>query len=402
MPLRLIGALVVLLGFSQMALLSSVATAQAETGALLVHAVDQDGAEVEDTCAAATSPNAWFAACDNDDRDADQRIGWIRVEDIVVGIYELGWQSSLPTISPEEGAPVYLTILAGTVASEEIVYQTGGSPKQTRSRQGSSQECEMVELYPGYPGYRGYVTGLDGVGDHACLNDLLAEDAFFSRDEEDRENRRAGRRLGIQSSFDEWTWENWLAVEAERGMTPTCYACALFNADERAEPRNTPVLRDDPRLLLGELGEDSVYRRYAAKNNISTTGFVLDDYQLRAIIGMANPGEHLNATELLDGYENLLDQLHSPGQFLDAARMCRMLAKGGGYFPVPENAAADDQVFAVLVGLLGIQPFAVPDFFEGTMSHFERLITGWRQEIGQGGQQTFAEYLQAEEGSNWC
>lgn len=81
--------------------------------------------------------------------------------------------------------------------------------------------CELVELYPGYPGYIGYVMSVDGVGDHACLEDLEDEDRSFDRKAEDDANLKAARSLSINGGSELWTWENWMAIEAERGMVPT-------------------------------------------------------------------------------------------------------------------------------------------------------------------------------------
>lgn len=253
--------------------------------------------------------------------------------------------------------------------------------------------CELVELYPGYPGYQGYVTGVDGVGDHACLRDLEARDPFFSRTDEDRENRAAGRRLGLAGDFDTWTWENWLAVEAERGMMPTCYACLIATADQRPEPRNTPVQRDDPRLLLGEFGADTVYRRYAAEHGIGLRGTTVGDYQLRAIAGSSNSGRHLNAIQLLEAYEAILDGWFTAGQFLNPEYLMCELSKQGGYFPIPENAAPEDQMFAVFLGVYSLELVVPPEFYRGYAEWFETLMRGWQLEIAQGGQQSFAKYL---------
>lgn len=259
--------------------------------------------------------------------------------------------------------------------------------------------CELVELYPGYPGYRGYVTGLDGIGDHTCLSDLEAADSSFSRAREDRENAAAGRRLGLTGPLDTWTWENWLVVESERGMTPTCYACAIANADQRPEPANTPVERDDPRLLLGAFIRSTVYDRHLRENNMSRFGTAWDDYQLRAIIGLANSGDHLDATQLLDAYDGFLDDLYAPGRFLDTHALCTSLVAQGGYFPIPSNAAVEDQIFAMYVGYYVLQPSVPPEFYGAVMSQLERLARSWQNE---GGRDTFAEYLRTAGMANWC
>ncbi|HEV2108800.1 MAG TPA: hypothetical protein VGR16_11100 [Thermomicrobiales bacterium] len=75
---------------------------------------------------------------------------------------------------------------ASTATTQAIAENEAQPTEDTNHR-------ELVEVYPGYPGYRGYVTGVDGVGDHACLHDLEAADPFFSRSDVDRENRAAAR-----------------------------------------------------------------------------------------------------------------------------------------------------------------------------------------------------------------
>ncbi len=116
-------------------------------------------------------------------------------------------------------------------------------------------QCEAVEVYPGYPGYRGYITGLDGVGDIACLDDLEALDSNFDRAAEDTANLAAAARLKLTGSPETWTWENWMAIEAERRLVPTtCYACAITAASNRPPPTRAPVQSNDPRLLLGGYG----------------------------------------------------------------------------------------------------------------------------------------------------
>lgn len=112
-----------------------------------------------------------------------------------------------------------------------------------------------MELSPGYPGYQGYVTGVDGPGDHACLEVLQLTAPSFDRDREDGENTTAAQRLGLSGAPDNWTWENRMAVEAERGLEPTCYSGAILNAPtHEGSVGPSSVAPDDPRLLLGGFG----------------------------------------------------------------------------------------------------------------------------------------------------
>ncbi len=165
----------------------------------------------------------------------------------------------------------------------------------------AAAQCELVELYPGYPGYQGFVTGVDGVGDYACLEDLESADATFSKSRQDRLNREAAEELDITGSMDVWTWENWLAIEAERGLTPTCYYCAFAAAEARPEPRDVPRDPSDPRLLAGRFGETTINQRYFEERDmISRFAYQWEDYQLRALAGLAFPSDHPNAEQLLD------------------------------------------------------------------------------------------------------
>ena len=263
-----------------------------------------------------------------------------------------------------------------------------GETRTTRTANG----CELVELYPRYPGYQGYVTGLDGVGDHACLDDLEAQNAVFSRRDEDAANLAAGRRLGLEGPVTTWTWENWLAVEAERGMTPTCYYCALANANQRPEPVGTPVQYDDPRLLLGRIGEWNVLNRYTAERGLNYRNVPgVTDYQLRAISGLANPGRHLSATQLLATYDSTLDFLFGPGGFLNPDPLLPTLYDQGGYFPLPANASPADQEFALMLGVYGLE--AGLAFFPQFLDRHDRLVTEWR---AQGADGRLTDFLCAE------
>lgn len=179
-------------------------------------------------------------------------------------------------------------------------------------------------------------------------------------------------------------------------MTPTCYACLIATADQRSEPRNTPIQRDDPRMLLGEFGADTVYSRYLAEHGIPRFGASLGDYQLRAIVGLSNPGRHLNAIQLLEAYDEVLDARLTPGQSLDPGSLCTSVIEQGGYYPIPENAAPDDQMFAVFLYVYSLEPFVPAEYFRPFAERFEGLMRGWQDEILRGGQLTFAGYLRAE------
>ena len=233
-----------------------------------------------------------------------------------------------------DGSPAALPL--GTSRRGVLRGLVGGALLGARSR-GVAAQCEPVELHPGYPGYRGYVTGLDGVGDHACVEQLLAADPGFHRATQDSLNLGSAARLGLAGLPDEWTWENWLSIEAERGLPPTCYACAIAAAATRPEPVGTPLAPDDPRLLIGGYGTDWAFgavlaRRFGASSPAfgAVRQLVPFDHTARAIIGMANPHLHVNARQMLAAYEDLTETLTTPGVRLDTAFLLdTLLAQGG-------------------------------------------------------------------------
>lgn len=186
-------------------------------------------------------------------------------------------------------------------------------------------------------------------------------------------------------------------------MTPTCYACLIVGTNQRLEPRNTPVQQDDPRLLVGEFGASTVYDRYAAEQNFGfkdPTG--MGDYQLRAMVGMSNPGKHINAPQLLEAYDRLLGQLFSPGQFQDTHTMYDALFQQGGYYPLPIDATLDDQIFAVYVGLYAFELQFPPEVFQGALlGQFTSLAEEWLAYTAQGGNQTLIEYLRPAGMDDW-
>ncbi len=259
-------------------------------------------------------------------------------------------------------------------------------------------QCELVGLYPGYPGYRGYVTGLDGVGDHACLSDLEAADPDFGLASERARNLAAARRLGLFGAPEEWTWENWLAVEGERGLAPsTCYACAIAGAEARPEPVGAPVASDDPRLLLGGYGTDWAFARFATDDPTAWSlvrRLIPYDHYARALIGMMNPG-HWNAPQMLAGYEAVASALMGGGGLPSFGQLYATLLAQGGYAPTPASAPTDDQAFMVEVGIEAALGFGNPWAVDAYQRQFSSVISEWRGERYKGSTVTLAEWLRA-------
>lgn len=184
---------------------------------------------------------------------------------------------------------------------------------------GSTRSCTLVELYPGYPGYRGNVTGVmphwGGIGDYACLQELEASDRHFDKDEVDRANKRAARSLGINGTFEDWTWENWMLIEAARGLPASCYTCLM--RDTSTAPINPDVRpeSDDPRLLLGFPFERVAIDRITEDlfgQPSANSAFYVDDYVLRAEAYFLL-GATANAPELLGAMTDRIYDASQPG-----------------------------------------------------------------------------------------
>lgn len=258
----------------------------------------------------------------------------------------------------------------------------GGALLTTPGARAGAQ-CTLVELAPGYPGYGGNVTGVDGPGDAACVEDLERTDAGFDQAREDAENLAAAGRLGLAGGPNEWTWENWMAVEVEGGLPPTCYACAIRNAPTRLPaPRRAPVRWDDPRLLVGSYGTTQALSLLLAKHGLppSTFGSMLQyDHELRALTGLVFPG-HWSAPQVLDGYDALVTTFGAGGQTVDVPRALDALLTQGGYVPTPPTAHPEDQVFTVLTLIPVLSRFLSPFSASIFVRQCEGIATSWRSD----------------------
>ena len=250
-----------------------------------------------------------------------------------------------------------------------------------------------MELNPGYPGYRGFVSGLAGPGEVACLEQLKREYPWFDRDREDQENAAAAVRLGLAGGPKDWVWENWLAIEGERGLPITCYTCAQEKIAAGEPYEAAPVGPNDVRLLVGTFGSNELLFRVAARNRVEMwvmDSFGSTDYQLRAMAWTAYRGYHVNAWQLDSAYDTLVDwitgQYQAPQAFLIALTQ-------GGYAPTPPQAAFEDQIF-LLATALEAQASSMSDVMANARRRqFDALVRQWASERGGGSTQGLGEFL---------
>jgi len=363
-------------------------------GDLVIVALDEAGTPVQGACFVVTAPNnpevGSVEVCDDEPRD----LGPMDVAE-AGGVVAFSTGSFDVTVTITTVPPGYQlapstsgTYALGSERPIDVVFDlvrvVGGAIPvgPTPAAPVGGPGCDLVELYPGYPTYRGYVTGVDGVGDFACLQDLEVASPSFDRVHEDAANLAAARRLGLAGGPELWTWENWMAVEAERGLPPTCYSCAVLQAANRPEPTGTPVAWDDPRLLIGTYG---------------STTFV----RLRAMNGMANSGRHLNAEQHREAYDPWVDALSAKGSYVNVGLLWDGLVAQGGYAPTPADAHPDDQVFMVAAGLDALSDFLTPTSRTMTRARLQNEIVEWQADGLSGGSLSFAEFLRQRGAGNW-
>jgi hypothetical protein len=220
------------------------------------------------------------------------------------------------------------------------------------SRAVAQSTCTSVELYPGYPGYRGMITGLKGVGDFQCLEVLQQENPTFNRYVEDGENVAAASRLGIHGTFRDWTWENWMEIEVERGQQPHCYSCLLLDPSAYPMSYGATVSPDDPRLIIGMTTgnalESYILEEFGSRSTSTTkegivwrvaAAFMWVDFP-------ANAPETLEAVRFLVGEWSGHD-VDGDGHFsgLDYGMAFETFSSRGGYVPMTGKETYADQYF---------------------------------------------------------
>jgi hypothetical protein len=307
-----------------------------------------------------------------------------------------------------------LTLLLGAVASLIPFQATTQTSSDERTLQieavpvfqmesddglpGSTSNCTLVELYPGYPGYRGNITGVmphwGGIGDYECLQTLEQVDPTFDRAQEDQANTQVARAIGVNGTFEDWTWENWMLIEDGRGLPMSCYTCLMY--DTTSSPLNPDVRPaiDDPRILLGFPGErtatDRISQELLGENLLSDQ----DDYEIRAE-AYFQLGASANAPELLAGMIDRISEARRPGApyytYQDATDV---ILSRGGYTVTSETMSPDDQVFsayyAFFVGIKYVDPLVSDSY----INNFTAVLDGWRLSGFRG---SLRDYLQ----ENW-
>jgi hypothetical protein len=289
---------------------------------------------------------------------------------------------SLPTAVPE--------LVLTPVAVEPTTRPTGTVVP-------SSTGCELVELYPGYPGYRGYVTGIDGPGEVACLDNLLAANPSFDKAAEDAANLAAAQAIGLGGTPKDWTWENWMAVEAERGLPRICYSCLFRDPGPQEGGQRAAWDPADPRLQLGGYGTSQAIAGALSRVGVEPGGNtealfqrILDpndeddlgaDHVLRALMGAAWPGHH-TALEMLSAYDDLFAELMKNGTYINIDPLWKSMLAQGGYAPTPPGADIEDQLYMIRTGMEARCAGMPEDFCETELSLYDRFESQFLVEVG--------------------
>lgn len=273
-----------------------------------------------------------------------------------------------------------------------LIGSAAGSVLAATVRRPTRAQCQAVELRPGYPGYAGYVTGLAGFGDAACLDTLLIENPGFDHAVEDAENLAAASRLGVDGTPDEWPWENWMAIEAERGTWPTCYSCAIFGATPRSGFPADWVIPDDPRLLIGGYATTTAVDRLSAEFGRLDSLFPYDRH-LRAVAGLLQPG-YLDPWAMLETYRGIAAAVTST-QYIDVHYLWGSLIEQGGYAPVPTSATMEDQEFMIWTALEAVANFMPDDSAATAGRMMEAATQSWRIGVLEGSDTPLRVFLQS-------
>lgn len=259
-----------------------------------------------------------------------------------------------------------------------------------------AQKCTRVEVFPGYPMYRGYITGVNGAGDIVCAEELAA--AGFSRSDMIATLADAGASLGISGYLSDWTWENWMAVEAASGLPVTCFPCLMPPNQLPREPVNPLIHVYDPRLAFGEPDDTAKVLAIAADHGIDLAAMKRrfpSNQHLRAFAQLAVDGQgYLNAPELAAVYDLIGEILASGSQTLPGYDELWPIALArGGYAPTPASAPIDVQRY-MMDWALEVSTWSVsPVFEEGIWNNYRLNVDAWMAERWQGSEVSLGEWL---------
>ena len=303
---------------------------------------------------------------------------------------------SLPTAAPQ--------VVLAPVAVEPTPLPTGTVAP-------SSTGCELVELYLGYPGYRGYVAGIDGPGEVACLADLIAADPGFDRAAEDAANLAAARAIGLSGTPKDWTWENWMAIEAERGLPPICYSCLFRDPGPQEGGQKAAWDPADPRLQMGGYGTTQAIAAAIARTGAEPGGNIegffqsmLDpddeddlgaDHVLRALVGATWPGHH-TAPEMLSAYDEVFAILMDMETQITYDHIWESMLAQGGYAPTPPGVDIEDQLYMIRTGMEAWCAGTTPDICETELSLYDEFEKKFLVEVGSaqlGADMSYAAWL---------
>jgi probable HAF family extracellular repeat protein len=211
----------------------------------------------------------------------------------------------------------------------------------------------------------------------------------FDKDAEDAANAAAARAIGLHGTPIDWTWENWMAIEAERGLLPTCYSCLILENGPGPDRQTAAWDAADPRLRMGGVGTSEAIANAAVEAGLGTTAAAIfrdqfgDDYGLRAYVSLILPG-HQTASEMLAVYPELLaTAAEGRGGGLRGGQYVWDLTRDqGGYAPTPPTAYIDDQLFMVGMSARAVCVGMPEDACEAWLDNYEgiegQFLSEWR------------------------
>jgi len=219
----------------------------------------------------------------------------------------------------------------------------------------------------------------------------------------DAANLTAAQAIGLTGTPKVWTWENWMAIEAERGLLPTCYSCLFQDVDPSPVRERAAWDPSDPRLQMGGYGASEALTRAAATAGLelNMAAFFKEafgaDHALRAFVGETWPGHH-TAPEMIGAYDALFAQYAEPDvDFFDPGQMWQTMLTQGGYAPTPPTAHIEDQLYMIRTGVEGMcAPGSISDC-EPVLLQYDQIEALFLNEVMHSGLDiSYAEWLSEE------